>query len=361
MIIKPENTDEFYSRIINVLEQNGIVALPTDTIYGIAVNGTAYSAFQKLAAMKGRSEKSFTFFVPKHKIVQYATLTKRKIIQYFIPGPLTVILKKRRGISLPGITENIGIRIPRVDFVIKFLNMYGKPLAVTSANLSGEPPLTNAFEISEMFTEVELVIDGGTLKSKPSTVIDLTTTPPTVSRKGAIPILEIEKVYGRRVALDKSLKFNLLFVCSGNTCRSPMAEGIFRTLVSNEYCEVRSAGTLNMDSVPPTQYAQEITAEYGGSIAHHRTQTITPELIDWADLILVMEYKHYDVILGMMPNAAVKTFLLKEYKRKTRYNKVFDPIGKDKEYYRKTAEDMFPSLKIVANDIRKRFRGRTER
>ncbi len=355
MIIRPENTAEFYSRVIHVLEQDGIIALPTDTVYGFAINGIAYSAFQKLTKVKGRGEKPFTFFVPKNQITHYATLSKRKIIEYFIPGPLTVILKKKKETSLPGITEKMGIRVPRVDFVINLLNVYNKPLAVTSANLSGEPPLTNAFEISEMFTEIELVIDGGTLKSKASTVIDLTTTPPTIKRKGAIPILELEKVYGRQVLLDGSLKFNLLFVCSGNTCRSPMAEGIFRTLMSDEYCKVRSAGTLPMGSVPPSQYAQDIIAEYGGSIAHHRAQTITHELIDWADLILVMEYKHYEVILKMSADAAVKTFLLKEYKRRTRYNKVFDPVGKEKEYYRKTAEEMLPSLKTVANDIRRRF------
>jgi len=360
MIIKVENTDEFYRRIIRVLEKNGIITLPTDTIYGFAVNGTAHDAVRKLTNIKGCREKPFTLFVLKDKIEQYAVISKRKIIEYFIPGTLTIILKKKIGVSLPGITERIGIRIPRVDFIIKLLSMYNKPLAVTSANLTGQPPLTDAFEISEKFTEIELVIDGGRLKSKASTVIDLTTTPPMIKRKGTIPILEIEKVYGRRVLLDNRLKFNLLFICSGNTCRSPMAEGIFRTLVSDEYCEVKSAGTLPMGAGPPAPFAQDVVAEYRGSIIHHRSQTITTELIDWADLILVMEYKHYDVILGMSPNAVVKTFFLKEYKRRPKYNKIFDPVGMAKEYYRKTAEEMLPSLKIVAHDIKKRFSSMAE-
>lgn len=356
MIVKIEDTEEFYRQIIHVLEKNGIIALPTDTIYGFAVDGTAHEAVSRLANIKGRREKPFTLFLPKNKIRQYANIAKRKIIEYFMPGTLTIILMKKIGVSLPGITEKIGIRIPRVDFIIKLLSMYDKPLAVTSANLTGQSPLTDASEISEKFADIELVIDGGRLKSKASTVIDLTTTPPMIKRKGTISILEIEKVYGKRILIDRGLRFNLLFVCSGNTCRSPMAEGMFRTLVSDEYCDVKSAGTLSMGAGPPTPFAQDVVAEYGGSITHHRSQTITAELIDWADLILVMEYKHYDMILGMSANAAVKTFLLKEYKRRPKYNKIFDPVGMAKEYYRKTAEEMFPSLKIVANDIRKRFR-----
>ncbi len=356
MIINVKDTDGFYNQIIQVLKKSGIVALPTDTVYGFAVNGSALDAVRRLAKIKGRREKPFTFFLPKGEIAKYAIITKRKIIEYFIPGPLTVVLKKRSETSLPFITDKIGIRIPCVDFVIKLLNVYNKPLAVTSANLTGQSPISNAFEIAEKFTDIDLVIDGGKLVSKPSTVVDLTTSLPTVRRKGAITVLEIEKVYGRKVLLDSALVFNVLFVCSGNTCRSPMAEGIFKTLVSKDYCEVKSAGTLPMGAVPTSQYAQEVVKEYGGCIKQHHSQTITKELIDWADLILAMEYKHYDTILGISSNAAVKTFLLKEYKRKTRYNKIFDPVGKDIESYRKAAKEMLSSLEFVARDVKKRFR-----
>jgi protein-tyrosine-phosphatase len=184
----------------------------------------------------------------------------------------------------------------------------------------------------------------------------LTTTPPTILRKGAIPILEIEKVYGRRVVLGSGLKFNVLFVCSGNSCRSPMAEGIFRTMVDDAYCSVRSAGTLHMNGMPAAQHAQEVVEEYGGSIARHLSQTTTRDMIAWADLILVMEYQHYTAVLEIEPQAAVKTFLLKEYKRKTQHNKVYDPVGKEKAVYEQTARDMLPSLCFVAHDVMKRFK-----
>ncbi len=357
MIIKIEDTDDFYNKIITSLKNNSVVAMPTDTVYGFAVDGSAFKAVKRLAAIKGRNEKPFTFFLAKRKIAEYAVVTKRRIIDYFVPGPLTIILKKRTGISLPFVSAKIGIRIPRVDFIVKLLHLWEKPLAVTSANLSGQAPLTSALEIAERFIDIDLVIDGGILVSQPSTVVDLTTTPPTVKRKGAIPILEIEKVFGQNVKMDSALKFNVLFVCSGNTCRSPMAEGILKTLISERYCEVKSAGTLPMEGMPPSENAQRVVEEYGGSRTHHVSQTITKELIGWADVVLTMEYKHYTTVLAIAPNSALKTFLMKEYKRRTKYSKVYDPIGKDIHVYRKTAKEMLPSLQLIASDIKRRFTG----
>jgi len=355
MLIKIQNTQEFYNHIIETLKNGRVVALPTDTVYGFAVDGTQIEAVQRLAEIKARGEKPFTFFMPKKDIENYAVITKRRIIEYFIPGPITVVLKKRKRTSLPYIKEKIGIRIPQIDFIIKLLSMYNKPLAVTSANISGQKPLSSAPEITEHFIQVDMIIDGGFLLSKPSTVLDLTLTPAKLKRKGTIPILEIEKVYERRMVLDDSLKFNVLFICTGNTCRSPMAEGIFKTLVDDNYCNVKSAGTLPMNGLPAAQFAIEVVDEYGGSITHHLTQGITKKLIDWADLILVMEFKHYNTILEMSSLAAVKTFLLKEYKRRAKYNEIADPIGKDIHAYRGAAREMYPSLKFIARDIKKRF------
>ncbi len=355
MLIEIEDTPEFYSKIIDVLKTGDIIALPTDTVYGFAVDGTNFDAIKRLAEIKGRVDKSFTLFLQKNQIEKYAILIKRKIVEYFVPGPLTIILKKRTGVSLPYITEKIGIRIPQISFIIKLLSHYNKPLAVTSANLSGNDTLRSASEIAERFTDINLVINGGDLLSRPSTVLDLTATPPAIKRKGAIPILEIEKVYGRNIMIDNSLEFNVLFVCSGNTCRSPMAEGILKTLVNREYCGIKSAGTLPMVGLPPSQHAHTVVEEYGGSIMHHVSQTITKKLLEWADLVLVMEYKHYIAVLDILPRAAVKTFLLKEYKRRVKYNEITDPVGLDLDFYYKTAKDMLSSLKLIARDIKRRF------
>lgn len=355
MVIEINEGVEIYKKMVDVLERGGIVGLPTDTIYGFAVDGTNSSALKKLEQLKKREGKPFTFFVARSLLPDYAIITKRKIIDYFFPGPMTVILKRRPEADLPVNEKNIGIRIPDLNFIINFLDYYKKLIAVTSANLSGEPVLETAQEISQKFPEVELIIDAGRLMDKPSTVLDLTPPIPVVRRKGKIPILEIEKIYGRRIKLAPTLKFNLLFICSGNSCRSPMAEGIIKNLLDERIVTIKSAGTAAMDGLPASENAQTVVKEFGGDLSKHKTKYLTKELVDEADLILVMEFKHYETVLELAPAAAIKTFLLKEYKRRTKYNEVSDPVGKDLEAYRNTALEMYPSLKFVAQDIKRRF------
>ena len=355
MIIKIDEAHQSINRIALTLKKSGVIAIPTDTVYGLAVDGTNEGAVSRLVGFKHRKDKPFTFFMSKSVVEKYVVISKRRIVDFFMPGPLTAIMRKRAGIALPLVKDKAGIRIPQHDFVIQLLNTYPNPLAVTSANISGEPTLTSPYDIIEHFTEVSLVIDGGLLYSTPSTVVDLVETPPLVMRKGLIPILQIEKVYGRKLMLTGSLKFNVLFVCSGNTCRSPMAEGIFKTLIDQKYCEVQSAGTIAMGGLTAASYAKHVVKEYGVSIDNHQTKSLNRELVDWADLILVMEYKNYEAVLEINPDAVVKTFLLREYKRKTGYNEVPDPVGRDLAAYRLAAKKMLPALKQVARDIAGRF------
>jgi tRNA threonylcarbamoyl adenosine modification protein (Sua5/YciO/YrdC/YwlC family) len=355
MVITIEDSPQFLNKVAATLRKGDIIALPTDTVYGLAVDGTNTDACEKLRVLKGRERKPFTFFISKSALREYTVITKQKIIDYFIPGPLTVILKKRAQVGLPLTTEKIGVRIPQVHFINTLLSEYKNPLAVTSANVSGQAPLTSTTEISKQFPDIDLIINGGQLQSRPSTVLDITTTPPTVKRKGKIPLLEIEKVYGKKVLMDSTVRFNVLFVCTANTCRSPLAEGIFKTMISEDYCQVKSAGIVPMDGLPPAQFSLDVVQEYGGSIAHHQTKRVTQEMIEWADLILVMEFNHYNAIVDIAREAAVKTFLLKEYRRRVKYNEVADPVGKDIHAYREAARDMLPSLKLIARDIKKRF------
>jgi len=356
MLLKLNDTEDLYKTVVDCLNQGGIVALPTDTVYGLAVDAANEAAVDKLNRLKSRESKPYTFFIPKNKLDQYALVVKKKIIDYFLPGPLTVLLKKSDIVPLPRTGDKIGIRIPQIPFIARLLNAFSRPLAVTSANRSAEPTFVSAYEIVENLTDVELVVDAGNLSGPASTVVDLTTTPATVIRKGAIPILEIEKVQGQKTVLAEGLQFNVLFVCTGNTCRSPMAMGILRTLVDDKKVAVRSAGMNTTDGNSVAPHAIDIVREYNGSIDEHRTQDLTPELTRWADLILVMEFRHYEYVLQFAPEAVPKIFLLKEYKRNTRYNEVADPVGKDLEAYRQSALDMLPSLKFVARDIMRRFK-----
>lgn len=356
MLLKINDSEELYKTVVDRLNQGGIVALPTDTVYGLAVDAANEAAVEKLDRIKSRGSKPYTFFIPRNKLDQYAVVVKKKILDYFLPGPLTVLMKKSDLVPLPRTGDKIGIRIPQTPFIARLLLSFGRPLAVTSANRSNEPTLVSAYEIVENLTDVDLVVDAGNLTGPASTVIDLTTTPATVIRKGAVPILEIEKVQGQKTVLTEGLQFNVLFVCTGNTCRSPMAMGILKTLVDPDQVAVRSAGMNTVNGNPAAQNSIDIVREHGGKIDDHRTQELTPDLTRWADLILAMEFRHYEYVLQFAPEAVPKIFLLKEYKRNTRYNEVADPVGQDLEAYRRSALDMLPSLKFVARDIMRRFK-----
>lgn len=359
MIISLAEAPHSLEAITARLREKKVIALPTDTIYGLAVDGTDEAAVRQLRALKARDERPFTFFMNRGDIERYALPAKKKIIDFFMPGPLTVILKARPGIALPFVGEKIGLRIPQHDFVLQLLAAYERPLAVTSANVSGRPPAVSASEISAQFSTVSMIIDGGELHNAPSTVLDATATPPVVRRKGAIPILALERVYGRKVALDAALKFNVLFVCSGNTCRSPMAEALLRARGGPVHAAVRSAGTSAIEGLGAAVHAQQVVREHGGSLEGHLTALLDQAALDWADLVLVMEYKHYETVLQIDPEAVVKTFLLREFRRKAKDTAVPDPVGQGIDAYRLAARRMLPELKAVARDIEMRFRKAT--
>jgi tRNA threonylcarbamoyl adenosine modification protein (Sua5/YciO/YrdC/YwlC family) len=356
MIIDIEDSERFYSKVSAALDSGQIVGLPTDTVYGLAVNAGDRDAINHLIALKERRAKPFPFFIARNMMREYVHIAKKKIVEYFMPGPITFILKKKKGVDLPLVKDTAGVRIPDTPYIIKLLNTYRKPLAVTSANVSEKTPLTSAHQIAERFTDVPLIVNGGDLHSCPSTVLDLTTTPPTIRRKGVVPILEIERVYDGNVRIDRSEPFRVLFVCSGNTCRSPMAEAVLRTLVSPQLCEVRSAGTIAMDGAPAAPYAREVVDAYGGTLDKHTSRLLNHEQVEWADLILVMGYGHFDRVMELSRKAAVKTFLLKEYRREVKYNEVADPVGRDLTAYQRAAQDMVPALRMVARDIERRYK-----
>ena len=116
----------------------------------------------------------------------------------------------------------------------------------------------------------------------------------------------------------------VLFVCTGNVCRSPMAEGIFRRAVEGRGdFRVLSAGLGAVDGHPPSPYAVQAVKELGIDISNQRSRMLSPELVAQADFIFGMTHNHIDTVMLLYPQAAEKTFLLREF------DDTLDPFEKD--------------------------------
>jgi len=197
------------------------------------------------------------------------------------------------------------------------------------------------------------VVGEGPVGSGPA-VLDLTRQPAVVDRRGTPAILELERELGGLVRLGPEVFFSVLVVCTGNSCRSPMAAGMLSRMLSGERVLVGSAGTDAPEGAPATKYAVEVAAEMGADITAHRAQQLLPEMIEAADLILVMERYHEEWIGERVPGARARVRFIAGYPQAG--GEIADPVGRSLEFYRETALLMKAGLMRVAAEVRQRLR-----
>ncbi len=187
---------------IDILRQGGLVVFPTDTVYGVAAlarNDVAVAALYQAKQRPSHSPIPVMVGEPTAVAeIAWPSPDFRKLAAAFWPGPLTIILPRKP--VLPDIVtaggDTVALRIPDHPLVLRLLQMLGEPLAVTSANRSGQPPARNAAEAREQLDgRVDAIIDGGLAPGgKPSTIIDLSRTPPQILRSGPISSEQIQAV-----------------------------------------------------------------------------------------------------------------------------------------------------------------------
>jgi len=147
----------------------------------------------------------------------------------------------------------------------------------------------------------------------------------------------------------------ILFVCTGNTCRSVMAQGLLKNMLREkgiENVKVNSAGIAALPSYGIYGVLEKVLKEEGIEISNHKPNQITPQIVKDADLILVMERRHKEAILEMAPEVENRVFLLKEFAGEKENLDIPDPIGQPEEVYRKRLEEIKEYLLKILEKIK---------
>lgn len=189
-----------------IIKGGGIVALPTDTFYGLGVDPFNPNAIEKIYQIKGRDPKKPILILIEDikrlgSLTQEVTKDAEILIKQLWPGPLTIIFKASPTLPpiLTGETGKIGLRLPASSFLIWLLEGLGMPLTATSANPSGLPSPATAQEVEIYFgNKIDLIIDAGRADGiKESTVVDATAIPIRLIREGMLKLDKIEGLIGK--------------------------------------------------------------------------------------------------------------------------------------------------------------------
>ena len=187
-------------KMAQILKNDGVISVPTDTVFGICARINSKIAYDKLIKVKKRPvNKSFPVMCANEeqiKTIAIVNETAEKIIKAFMPGPITLVLKKNN--VLPEYVTNgkdtIAVRMATSDSIKELIEKIESPIFMTSANQSGSPECTNLDEIEKACPLLDGIMEGKVSFSKASTIVDCTSKEVKILRVGPISLEKIKKV-----------------------------------------------------------------------------------------------------------------------------------------------------------------------
>lgn len=339
---------EMLSKAARVLSEGGLVVFPTETVYGLGTNANIPSAVKRLYQVKQSPEnRPFTIHLASTDDV-YCHVAKvprlaLRLMKAFWPGPLTLVLPIPRD---NGKESWVGLRVPDHIVARDLIKLSKVPVIASSANPASQPPpIDDQTAIKILGEQVDIIIDAGHCKiGVSSTVVKVTEDNKfEVMRQGSITEDNIRRLTYKMI----------VFVCSGNTCRSPMAMGLFRKMLAdrlkvpilgleeNGY-KIISAGTSAIYSNPASGTAIEVMKERGVDIRDHFSQPVTLSMLEEADEIYVMTRGHLTTLKEWAPLIAERINLLDQ-----NGNDIEDPIMTGKDNYQKCAVKIQKALEEI--------------
>jgi protein-tyrosine phosphatase len=351
-------------RLTQHLRQGATVVLPTETLYGLSCVATDAAAVARLAKLKGiDTPRGFVALVARCEMIEPFLAADQdpravEFLRRVWPAPLSAILAVRSG--LPWSEAGHGqptaaFRVPAHVALLQLLSTVDAPVVSTSANRTGEPPLGSAAAIAAVFgPEVAAIVlerppdrPPGRALRRASTLADFTTWPPAVRRAGSFDLDAALVTLGLQAVREpdrrSSTPVRLLFVCTGNTCRSPLAAALARRELAARgiHATVDSAGVNPVENAPASPTAVAAGREAQLDLASHRARLLLRSDVLAADLILVMEETQKRFIGVLAPEALERVHALRDYATQgAESGNVEDPFGGDLAAYRRTLAEL---------------------
>jgi L-threonylcarbamoyladenylate synthase len=355
-------------RTAQALDEGKVVILPTETVYGVAAKVTHRQAMQRLRQIKGRpiGHRPFSVHIGlKEDAVKYVNSLPPKaerLIRKAWPGPLSLVLPvedptqtsiadtvARDLLGEMFFEGTVGLRCPDHPVATRALAQVAGPVVAASANRHGNAPPSDAqAAMAELQDQVDLIIDAGVTRyTKPSTIVRF-------AADGTWSLLR-SGVLDQR-AISRLASTTILFVCSGNTCRSPIAEALCKLMLAEKLgvapeklaqagYQVLSAGVDAMSASPASPKAIEAGRQAGADLTGHRSRRLTSDLVRQADVIWTMCQHHGDGVVRLVPEAKEKV------RRLDPEREIHDPVGADADEYAECLRQIRTALEARLREI----------
>ena len=334
-----------------------LVAFATETVYGLAAAADRPEAMERLREIKDRPNRPFTVHLPAPaavaRYVHPSPPEACRLISRAWPGPVTLLLETGGKLAEDGLDRAglhdvlcsggvIGLRCPDEPTAAATLSAVSAPVVAASANLAGGPsPRTAADVLAALDGRIDLVIDSGPARlGADSTIVRFGPGGWEIVRSGPWDEQAVRKAIRRRI----------VFVCTGNTCRSPMAGGLAKRILAEMHgcrvgelrsrgIEVSTAGVFSGAGARATPQAVQAAKALGADISRHRSKPVSDELIGSADVVFCMTQGHVTQVRHAVPSAAGKV------KRLDSRRDISDPIGGGLEIYLQTARQIADAVR----------------